>query len=508
MTLGVQSFPELYTLLIGWSLYDQLWALLTQTGIAFLPFLGIVLRNMARPYESQDTKDAASTSLRRMEVSIIATLFIIFLGVSPFIPLNATMVSYTPICQSDGQSNTFHPGNTQTTWDNAFAVPAQAIYVPLWWYAVISVSEGFASAANTMVQCVPNLRQMVSTVDMTQLTDPTLKQQLQQFELQCYIPARTQYLQDSQNNTNTNQTINNDRQQYGADDTEWLGSHGFQDVYYQNLRAQQPISGFPYDPNEDINADTNQNNPPAYGMPSCFNWWNDSQNGLKNHLSTALPTNFWDQFKTYFDHDTNDQLKDDVIKRLVNNANGYDKANNTIGNYGYSRGAESLGSWFNQLTTYPKLYAAAESAPIIQALLLLLIYTFLPFAIVFSGYRVSAFLTGAAILFSMIFWSFIWHLVSYVDSTLMNALYGTNWFSHQSPSATLADMITGSLLLIAPLFWFSFMGAMGVAVGDIVSNSFSNMNRVGEGAATEGANTIKSSGGKVAKLAGKLIEFL
>ncbi len=78
MNIGVQSFPELYTLLIGWNLYDQLWTLLTQTGLAYIPFIGIVLRNIARPYESQETTDAATTSLRRMEIDIIATLLIIF----------------------------------------------------------------------------------------------------------------------------------------------------------------------------------------------------------------------------------------------------------------------------------------------------------------------------------------------------------------------------------------------------------------------------------------------
>src|SRR6516165_8094125 len=123
MNIGVQSFPELYTMLIGWNLYDQLWTLLSQTGLAFLPFIGIVLRNMAKPYESQETKDAASTSLRRMEVDIIITLLIIFLGVAPFISLSPTMISYTPVCQPNGQNNSYTPGNTQTTWDNAFTVP-------------------------------------------------------------------------------------------------------------------------------------------------------------------------------------------------------------------------------------------------------------------------------------------------------------------------------------------------------------------------------------------------
>ncbi len=507
MTLGVQSFPELYTLLIGWDFYNQLWNILAKTGIAFLPFIGIVLRNIALPYESQETRDAAGTSLRRMEIEIIRTLLIIFFAVSPFIPLNATMVSYTPSCQANGENNTYHPGNTQTTWDTAFAVPNNAIRVPLWWYAVISVAEGFTSAAKATLSCKPDLRKMVTEVNVAQITDPQLKQELQQFELSCYIPARTEYLKDAENNSDNLEVINQARKDYGVDDTEWLGSHAFQAVYYQTMHSPQPVKGFAYDPNNDINADTNQANPPAYGNPSCDTWWNDSENGLKNRLFTALPKNFSTQFQPFFNHDDKGTLKDDVIKRLITNADsGFNKANNTVGDYGYSHLAESLGAWFSQLSTYPKLYAAAQAAPIIQALLLLMVYAFLPFALVFSAYKPGAFITGAAIIFSLIFWSFIWQLVSYIDASLMNALYGESWFSKQSPSATMADMITGTLILIAPLFWFSFIGAMGVAVGDVVTRAFNGMNQVGDRAADEGTKTLKSAPGKVISNATKLIK--
>src|SRR5208337_3725150 len=125
MMLGVQSYPELYTFLMGWHLYDQLWDLLAKTGIAFLPFIGIFIRNTAGPYASQETKDAASTSLRRIELSLIGTLLIIFFAVAPFVPLDPAKVSFTPLCQPNGQNKTYHPGDTQTTWDSAFVVPKQ-----------------------------------------------------------------------------------------------------------------------------------------------------------------------------------------------------------------------------------------------------------------------------------------------------------------------------------------------------------------------------------------------
>lgn len=488
MMLGVQSYPELYTFLMGWHLYDQLWDLLAKTGIAFLPFIGIFIRNTAGPYASQETKDAASTSLRRIELSLIGTLLLIFFAVAPFVPLDPAKVSFTPLCQPNGQNNTYHPGDTQTTWDSAFVVPKQAIHVPLWWYAVLSVSEGMTSGADTYLSCKPNYRKMVTEVQTAQITSPAVRQELEQFASECYIPAKTQYLQDVKSNANTIPIIDQDRKKYGKTDTEWLGSHGFQNTYYKNLSATQPVPGFTYDPSQDINADTDKNNPPAYGTPNCYDWWNDS-NGLKTKLNAALPKVFYADFHDFFQHDDTGKLKDQVLQALIDNNTphtGYGDANNTVGDYGYSHFVNALGDWYTQFSMYPKLYAAQETVPIIQALFLLMIFTFLPFALVFSGYKPSAFVTGSIIIFSLIFWSFLWQFVSWTDSDLINALYGSNWFVHQEAGATMADIITALLIIVAPIVWFSFMGAMGIAVGSVVGAAFNDMSGVGDQAAQQG----------------------
>ncbi len=105
------------------------------------------------------------------------------------------------------------------------------------------------------------------------------------------------------------------------EDTEWLGSHGFSELYYPNLNASQPIPGFHYNSAQDINADVNQANPPAYGAPSCYEWWNDSQSGLKNRVYLAIPKTFTDEYKRFIG---DEKTQDDVIKRIIShNMNGY-----------------------------------------------------------------------------------------------------------------------------------------------------------------------------------------
>lgn len=485
MSIGVQSFPELYTTLIGWQLYGQIWTLLTQTGLAYLPFIGIVLRNMAKPYESQETKSATATSQRRMEIDFVTTILLILFGVVPFLNLTPKVISYTPFCQADGKLQSYHPGDTQTSWDASFTVPHD-VRVPLWWYAVISVAEGFTSATSSMLTCQPNYRKVVTAVNMSQINDPAIKQELQQFGKDCYIPARTQYLQETQKNSSSIQTIDVARKQYGQDDTEWFGSHGFQNTYYQHFKATQPVTGFNYDATQDINVESNRSNPPIYGTPSCDRWWNDTQNGLKAKLYKALPTNYWNEIRPFTDKE---KLTEDTAKRIIQH--GFEAAPGAVKAGGYSELTTNLGTWFSAVSTYPKIYAAQQSAPIIQAVLLALIYIFLPFALVFSGYKPKAFVIGAIIIFSIIFWSFIWHFISYLDSTLIQSLYGESKLDQLSANAFLVDMIIGILIIVAPLFWFSFMNSMGIAVGELLTRATTTLGAVGETAANTGTGIVK-----------------
>jgi hypothetical protein len=496
MSIGVQSYTELYTTLLGLGLYDKLWELLSQTGIAYIPFIGMILKNISRCYVAQGAH--GPVALRTMELNIIITILLILFAVAPCIPFDARTISYTPQCESN-KDQTYYPGDTGTTYDKAFSLPTGSIKIPMWWYIVISVSEGITNAANTMVSCVPNLRKMVTVVDMAKISDSEIKHELQDFETMCYLPARMQFNQDKEDNIITHiGRVEADIKTYGVEDIEWLGSHSFSDVYYQNLKSSRPIPGFPYEASQDINADIRGSNQPAYGTPNCNEWWNDDTKGLKNRVYQSLPKSLSDDFNNYLN---NEKTHDDVIKRIISNsATGYENANSTIGNNGYSHAATMVGILYHQLEEYPKLYAASQAAPIIQALLLLMIYVFLPFTLVFSGYNPATFATGAILIFSIIFWGFIWHLVSWTDNALMQALY-SGWFMKQGAGATLADMIIASLVIFSPIFWFIFMGAMGVAAGDIVTSLSMGMNKLGASAASKGASIAEQGGVSAGKQA-------
>lgn len=500
MGLGVQSFPELFTTILGWDLYDKLWELLTQTGLVYIPFIGIILKNVSQSYVMHGAK-GSEFSLRAMELNLLTTLLLLFFGAAPCIPLNIHGITFTPQCGSD-KGSIYTPGNTSTTYDKAFSLPQTSIRVPIFWYGVISISEGITSAAKTMVGCVPDLRKMITEINIANIKNPETKAEIDQFNRTCYVPARTKYLKDvRENNASTLARVEDAKKRYGIADTEWMGSHALTYVYYPHLKANQPIPKFPYQPADDLNADVVTKNRPAYGTPNCAEWWADQQFGLRERLRKVLSDHFYASYSRYLN---TDEARDDVLKVILTGSmrpyKGYENANTMIGDNGISRIVSSIGILAHQFNEYPKIYAAMQAAPIVQSLLLLMTYVFLPFGLVFSGYKPSTFVTGAVLIFSFIFWSFIWQLVSLTDKALMSALY-PGWFAQQGAGATLTDLIIGSLVIGAPIFWFLVMGSLGIAVGQAMNGFVMGLHKVGQ----NGAATGTKAAGMAATAATKLV---
>jgi hypothetical protein len=238
----------------------------------------------------------------------------------------------------------------------------------------------------------------------------------------------------------------------------------------------------------------------VYGSPSCADWWNNSSSGLKKRLYGALPANFLTEFKDVFS--SNNKLQEDSIKRIVSNGGGDYSSPNPIENT-QDMGTKLLanvGLIYSQLEGYPTIYAISQAAPLVQALLLLMAFAFLPFVLVFSGYKPATFITGAIVIFSLFFWSYIWHLIGWVDSTLMLAFFNDSWFNLRSPNETLLIIIIGFLQIVAPLFWFGYMSALGVAARGLFSALSSSVTQLVSGPAENAGN----SGANLAKMAASM----
>ena len=168
--MEVGSAIELYTTLLGWILYDKLWDALAETGVAYIPFLALIVRNFALSWEKHGMEGAAA-SIRGMEIQLAAMLTVVALAGSPVISLQSSDLTYTAPCGGVTVSG----GNSGTGYDQTFQLGNNQATVPVWWRAVMAVSAGFSNAAIAATPCQGDLRRMDYRMGNTVIKDLDLK---------------------------------------------------------------------------------------------------------------------------------------------------------------------------------------------------------------------------------------------------------------------------------------------------------------------------------------------
>lgn len=467
----VTGYLSLYTTLLGWQQYQSLWEIACGAGLIYLPFMGMILRQTFQPFSTLNSTDASLTAIKSLLLNLVTALLIIAFAAKPLISLDPQVLHVEVLCKETPGETT--PGHTQTTYDQAFPIPT-GVKVPLFWYAVMTVSNGITHAASVTLPCSPiDYRALHTQLETAQIEDPKLKQAVTQFYRDCYLPAYSTYL--------TKQTQEGSLHQPNTEDIGWLGSQTFLNgsELYDTHQATQSVSGFAFNPLRDV--ESNQlDHPPQNGNPTCKEWWEDPTHGLHTQLKHALPPTFWQKI-TSIDGDKK-SLEDAAIKTLLTHnlthqslsdqLRGYESLNNNVSADYLSRfiGAP-LGVGYESLSFYPKLHLLMNALPMIQGALLFALYAFLALGVIFSSYRIQFCITGAIMIFSVIFCSFLWHVVQWFDHILIEALYPTfdNFIVKNlqsfNPNQILVDMIIGTLYVVLPLIWLMVMGWAGFRAG-------------------------------------------
>lgn len=146
--------------------------------------------------------------------------------------------------------------------------------VPVWWYMIHSLSKGVTHATIAGIPCGDNLRQLRFDVQHTQIKDPILLEEVQDFANQCY--AKAYFRLKSTNAQLSDATINS---------VGWIGSDYFLSTsgYYDYYTSTKPRSQWPYDANRDDGyPDVGRG-----GYPTCKQWWNTPTVGLKTRVMSS-----------------------------------------------------------------------------------------------------------------------------------------------------------------------------------------------------------------------------
>lgn len=486
--MQVGSYLELFTTLFGWQFYDRLWDILTGTGLAFLPFLGIILNNVLETHVNGATEGPVS-SLRRMDIDIAVALTVVVLAGQPTVTLSAATLSYVvPVTVANPAPCTAtvtSPCGT-TYGSSGFTGAPGTAGVPIWWYGVMAASSGFNSAAKSTMPSVADFRGFEAMARTASIKNPALRQETNDFFTQCYIPAQSKYLADKPASGAIMALLSS----YGNDDPKWMGSQVYlATTGYYDQRASQQIKGWPYSAGRDSEY-ANTVPPPTWGRPTCNEWWTGAASstgvGLKQKLlNEGGPL---DSVAAFFTGGFSSIKRQDAVVKMVLNGSppafvesGYSGAN-TVASGGLGKfletGAKDLFTSFGlALASLAQAFMMAiilKGLPMIQAVILLGMYALLPLIVVISGYSLEMMLIGTMAIFTVKFWTFLWEITKWVDQNMIAALYPNgqsllgwvqtntgDWAMDAVDKRMILDLITTALYLGLPAVWTMMMAWAG-----------------------------------------------
>jgi hypothetical protein len=165
-----------------------------------------------------------------------------------------------------------------------------------------------------------------------------------------------------------------------------------------------------------------------------------------------------------------------------------------------SRLGGGLGLDLESLSFAPMMYVVRAALPIFQALILSGLYALLPFALLAARYNLQGLLLISVALFTVKFWSYLWHLAKWLEDNLIKVLYpdGLSWFKAHTQfffssnyliggdfalKHEILNFATGLMYIVLPLIFTFLMGAVGlgavVALGAAFTH-YGNRSRPGD----------------------------
>ena len=514
--MELDSYLEIFTTMYGWAFANIIGEVLTGTGLVALPF-GLIVFSAWR-----DAKESASGGVGAQElidavmtrILIAVFVYMTCFAVTPYTSLVSVNLRYTPQASLANPTPTTGSLNTGTgsSYDNALRdardgtmSPSGGLsYVPAWWFTVMSISSGINNAVRYGLSSARSDIRMVEDLARTAtIEDPQLLHQIQRFYSECFVPARSRYLQMDRSTLSANgmAIIAESNTDYGPTDVDWMGSQLFRTEpgFYGTMRSYEPVQNFVIDLNRDTDyiaggapgtPEENDVNP-TWGRPTCAEWWLDGASGVRprmvNHAST------WQQLlqgvQTAMSWSSPDRMADSLAMLAQQRAspqfvdssrimgNDYDGITSLI--RGIGGAVSTLGVGKKLIDANIEFVPMVTALPMIQSMLLMGIYMFLPMIVMLSGYDLKIMLLGGLAIFTVKLWSVMWFIAQWVDARLIQAMYpGLNGnIMMQEIQAVLSggeaqgykrmilNLVLMSMFIGLPMLWTSMMGWVGIYVG-------------------------------------------
>ncbi|VFR23929.1 putative membrane protein [plant metagenome] len=505
MTLFTTDYLEYYLTLVGWVVHNGIWAVLVSSGVFAIPFIAIIVQEWLKARaEGADEGNKGALSSLRIENRVWMTIVVVMFAGIPFIDIDLNTIKYDQARSAQCQVNVPQP--TDTGWSQSFStLNNQSAKIPVWWAFMHALSRALTGASVAAIPCGTDLRQMRMEINATRIDDPVLAQEVVDFTHDCYGPARARLFMNRP-----------DLDEAQMHDVTWIGSRVFLDTagYYDTYRAQAPRDGWTYDNNRDAGL---AQVPSGVGYPTCRQWWSDSGTGLRARLLEQVDPSLLNRLAGWAGFLSRTEVDDSVIRAIASPRQQKLNQGSVYTDYGgqvekslpnlITRDARNLGLAVGAIPAFPAMDAVRHALPMVLAFLKMSLVICIPLLLVVGTYDLKTVVVTSVIQFSLFFVDFWFQLARWLDSTILDALYGWGWgwnrpHSNFDPTMglnnafgdLLLNYVMGTMFLVLPAFWVSALAWAGVRAGTALQ---------GLANGTQGAGQAGSSGSSAAVSAWK-----
>lgn len=475
MTLFTTDYLEYYLTLVSWIVHNGIWAVLVSSGVFAIPFIAMIVEEWlkARAEGADEGNKGVLSSLRIENRVWVAIVVVMFAGV-PFIDVDLNTIKYDQARSVQCQVSVPQPGDTG--WSQSFStINDQSARVPVWWAFMHTLSRAITGASVAAIPCGTDLRQMRMEINATRIDDPVLAQEIADFTHDCYGPARAKLFMSRPD-------LDDDQMH----DVSWIGSNYFVNTsgFYDTYRAKTPREGWAYDNNRDAGLAQVAS---GAGYPTCHQWWSDG-NGLRARLLAQVDPSLLNRIAGWAGFLSRAEVDDSVIRAIA--APGRQKINlgSVYTDYGgqigktdpnlITRVASDVGLAVGSLAYFPAMDAVRQALPMVLSLLKLALVICIPLVLVAGTYNLKTVVTLSMMQFALFFVDFWFQLARWIDSTILDALYGwglgfgrphMNFNITLGLNNTFGDMllnfVLATMFIVLPLFWVAALSWAGFSAG-------------------------------------------
>lgn len=520
----VNDYLTLFLTLQAWVISNKIFYLLSSANLLVLPLAVIVFNTMTEAMrEGEDEGNKGLLSLNRSAVGLVLAIAAYIFAMVPSQSLRLETLTYNNVrSEQCGVASTKPGSDTGTSWDNAFeSLGGETAKVPSWWKLIHGLSIGITNASVASIPCSYDVTRSQLKLSEVSINSPALQQETQQFYEQCFANAKSSMVRESYQ---TQSVADKD-----FDHALWLGDKYFMSnnpaaahTTYRGISSLEPVPTFPYNAVRDAAYNENwavrlgKAEASTHAYPSCYEWWQDSQYGLRNRLAKEIQQNSPEiyadvmQPQGWFDElfkgeITAEGRKDMLIRRALSTEN-INATGRTTRGYGavidsnLDRGfAEMWGSTaggagllIGRTFMEPTFFIIREALPIFQALLTSVIIISIPLILPLALYQWRVLITVTVAYFGVQFFTFWWEWCRSLESKLLSAMASGHDFNFTDPisySAAANNALDSEILrvvllilyTIVPALWLSVIGFAGYQVSNMGSGFNDGLNAVKEG---------------------------